>query len=164
MSGLAGLIVKSLTQGLKQTPKQTAKKSGTLQRGIDEKGLTDEEIREAFRVQQRIEQVPSVRQAAIDLDAGNITPEEFNKIVKKDNPIVPITEMPEIPSLKRIKAVLGKKADKIGIVGKDVDPSKLEGQRVSSRLDIPAYNNYDTWVVAVHKSTGPQNKPGKVLG
>ena len=164
MSGLAGLIVQGLKQGLKQTPKQTAKKSGTLQRGIDEKGLTDEEIREAYKVQQRIEQVPSIRQAAIDLDEGLITKQEYDKIVRKDNPILPITEMPEVPSLKRIEAVLGKKADKNGIVGKDVDPSKLEGQRVSSRLDIPAYNYYDTWVVSVHKSTGFKNKPGKVLG
>jgi hypothetical protein len=148
-----------LTQITKQGAKQTAKKSGTLQRLVNEEGLDLDEIREAYKVQQRKEQVPSVAKAATDLDEGIITKQEYDKVVKKDNPILPITEMPEVPSLKRIEAVLGNKVNKTGIVGKNINPTDLEGKRVSSRLDIPAYNNYDTWVVTLHEP-----KAGKVLG
>ena len=144
------MLGRLLSQGLKatakQAPKQATQKSGTLQRLIDEEGLDLEEIREAYKVQQRKEQVPSVAKAASDLDEGIITKQEYDKVVKKDNPILPITEMPEVPSLKRIEAVLGNKVNKTGIVGKNINPADLEGKRVSSRLDIPAYNNYDTWV------------------
>ena len=150
---------KLLSQVARQAPKKVTQKSGTLQRVIDEKGLELEEIREAFKVQQRKEQVPSVAKAASDLDEGLITKQEYDKIVKKDNPILPITEMPEVPSLKRIEAVLGNKVKKTGILGKDINPADFDGKRVSSRLDIPAYNNYDTWVVTLHEP-----KAGKVLG
>lgn len=157
------MLGRLLSQGLKatakQAPKQATQKSGTLQRLIDEEGLDLEEIREAYKVQQRKEQVPSVAKAASDLDEGIITKQEYDKVVKKDNPILPITEMPEVPSLKRIEAVLGNKVNKTGIVGKNINPADLEGKRVSSRLDIPAYNNYDTWVVTLHEP-----KAGKVLG
>jgi len=157
------MLVRLLSQGLKatakQAPKQATQKSGTLQRLIDEEGLDLEEIREAYKVQQRKEQVPSVAKAASDLDEGVITKQEYDKVVKKDNPILPITEMPEVPSLKRIEAVLGNKVNKTGIVGKNINPADLEGKRISSRLDIPAYNNYDTWVVTLHEP-----KAGKVLG
>lgn len=161
---LGTLLSEGLKTAAKQAPKKAAQKSGTLQRVIDEEGLDLEEIREAYKVQQRKEQVPSVAKAASDLDEGVITKQEYDKVVKKDNPILPITEMPEVPSLKRIEAVLGNKVNKTGIVGKNINPADLEGQRVSSRLDIPAYNKYDTWVVTVHESTGFKNKPGKVLG
>jgi len=156
---LGTLLSEGLKTAAKQAPKKAAQKSGTLQRVIDEEGLDLEEIREAYKVQQRKEQVPSVAKAASDLDEGVITKQEYDKVVKKDNPILPITEMPEVPSLKRIEAVLGNKVNKTGIVGKNINPADLEGKRISSRLDIPAYNNYDTWVVTLHEP-----KAGKVLG
>jgi len=156
---LGTLLSEGLKTAAKQAPKKAAQKSGTLQRVIDEEGLDLEEIREAYKVQQRKEQVPSVAKAASDLDEGIITKQEYDKVVKKDNPILPITEMPEVPSLKRIEAVLGNKVNKTGIVGKNINPADLEGKRISSRLDIPAYNNYDTWVVTLHEP-----KAGKVLG
>ena len=156
---LAKLLSQTLKATAKQAPKKAAQKSGTLQRLIDEEGLDLEEIREAYKVQQRKEQVPSVAKAASDLDEGVITKQEYDKVVKKDNPILPIVEMPEVPSLKRIEAVLGNKVNKTGIVGKNINPADLEGKRISSRLDIPAYNNYDTWVVTLHEP-----KAGKVLG
>jgi hypothetical protein len=156
---LGSLLSESLKTAAKQASKKAAQKSGTLQRVIDEEGLDLEEIREAYKVQQRKEQVPSVAKAASDLDEGIITKQEYDKVVKKDNPILPIIEMPEVPSLKRIEAVLGNKVNKTGIVGKNINPADLEGKRISSRLDIPAYNNYDTWVVTLHEP-----KAGKVLG
>jgi len=104
---LGTLLSEGLKTAAKQAPKKAAQKSGTLQRVIDEEGLDLEEIREAYKVQQRKEQVPSVAKAASDLDEGVITKQEYDKVVKKDNPILPITEMPEVPSLKRIEAVSG---------------------------------------------------------
>ena len=132
---MLGLLSGGLKATAKQAPKQIIQKRGALQRVIDEEGLDLEEIREAYKVQQRKEQVPSVEKAASDLDEGLITKQEYDKVVKKDNPILPITEMPEVPSLKRIEAVLGNKVNKTGIVGKNINPADLEGKRISSRLD-----------------------------
>lgn len=155
----------SLAKALQMVAKSSkvlAPKTGTTGRKVVEKGLSLDELRDAYKLSesQRKIQVPSIAKAAEDLELGNISKQEYDKIVKKDNPIIPINEMPEVPSLKRIEAVLGKKAEK-GILGKDKDPSNLEGMRVSNRLDIPAYDNYDTWVVSIHKSKGP-GQPGPV--
>ena len=136
-------------------------KTGTLGRQIDEEGLDLDELRKAYKVpSQRKEQPDILKQAAKDLDEGNITKEEFNKLSKEYNPIIPITELPEVPSFKRIEAIIaGNKAIEKGVVGKTINPEDLVGQRVSTRLDIPAYNDYDTWVVTFHEPNA-----GKVVG
>ena len=43
------------------------------------------------------------------------------------------------------------KAEK-GLIG--LNKEIPDGTMVGSRLDIPAYNNYDTWVVSVHSGSG----------
>ena len=59
-------------------------------------------------------------------------------------------EMPIIPSLKRIEAVIGTRATN-KIIGKDISLESLDGKRISNRLDIPSYNYYDTsWVPTMH--------------
>lgn len=167
MSGLAGLLKIVTKNAGKQTAKKAAKqtlpisKTGTLGRQVDEEGLNLEELRKAYKVpSQRKEQPEILKQAAKDLDEGNITKEEFNKLSKEYNPIIPITELPEVPSFKRIEAIIaGDKAIEKGVVGKTINPEDLVGQRVSTRLDIPAYNDYDTWVVTFHEPNA-----GKVFG
>ena len=106
----------------------------------------------------------SAKAAAEDLYQGSITSKEARNIIKEDLPVTSIyTEetMPSMPTVAQVAGSLGKKVQKTGVVGvKGFDIPA--GTRVGSRLDIPAYNNYDTWVVSIHD--GKNDTKGSVLG
>ena len=106
----------------------------------------------------------AAKAAAEDLYQGNITSKEARNIIKEDLPVTSIyTEetMPSMPTVAQVAGSLGKKVQKTGVVGvKGFDIPA--GTRVGSRLDIPAYNNYDTWVVSIHD--GKNDTKGSVLG
>ncbi len=106
----------------------------------------------------------SAKAAAEDLYQGSITSKEARNIIKEDLPVTSIyTEetMPSMPTVTQVAGSLGKKVQKTGVVGvKGFDIPA--GTRVGSRLDIPAYNNYDTWVVSIHD--GKNDTKGSVLG
>ena len=103
------------------------------------------------------------RQAALDLREGNITSKEARKIIKEaipDTKLYTAKTMPNMPTVTEIVGSIGKKAKKYGILG--VKGFNLKnGQKISSRLDINAYDNYDTWVVSIHDGT---KDAGSVLG
>ncbi len=96
-----------------------------------------EELRKKYKLpeSQRQKRIPEVQKAAEDLYNKKITKAEYDNIVRDKQPIVPIKEMPEVPDLDR--------------------------KRVASRLDIPAYDNYNTWVVSLHDGT---KQGGKSIG
>lgn len=126
-------------------------------------GMTAES-REAWRgrnqVNQRQTRVPAVQQAAEDLRDGKITQDEYLETVRRDMPIKPFKAVPAVPTFQEIVGAL--KADQLekdGIVG--LTSEIQDGTRVGLRLDIPAYDNYDTWIVSVHDGT---SKSGPVLG
>jgi len=102
--------------------------------------------------------------AAEDLYQGNITSKEARQIIKEDLPITSLytaESMPNMPTVTEVAGSLGKKVQKTGVVGvKGFDIPA--GTRVGSRLDIPAYNNYDKWVVSIHE--GKNDTKGSVLG
>lgn len=111
-----------------------------------------EEERKAWRKKHKVNQAaqrnPVVHQAAIDYYNGLINQEKYLDIVRKNQPIKAFKEVPKLPSLRDIINSLDEDKVGIGIIGatKNVE----DGQRVASRLDIPAYSFYDTWVVSVH--------------
>ena len=104
------------------------------------------------------------KEAAEDLYQGSITSKEARRIIDEELPITPkytAETMPEMPSVTDVAGSLGKKVQKTGVVGvKGFDIPA--GTRVGSRLDIPAYNNYDKWVVSIHD--GKNDVKGSVLG
>ena len=106
----------------------------------------------------------TAKAAAEDLYQGNITSKEARAIIKEDLPITSMytaETMPSMPTVTQVAGSLGKKVQKTGVVGvKGFDIPA--GTRVGSRLDIPAYNNYDTWVVSIHD--GKNDTKGSVLG
>jgi hypothetical protein len=129
---------------------------------VAEAGMTMAE-REAWRnknkVSQKQKRVPVVMQASRDLFNGDINFDNYVNIVRDNMAIMPFNNVPKLPSLKEIISSLNE--DKLtsgGIVG--VNKTFADGERVASRLDIPAYENYDTWVVSIHDSF----KEGKILG
>ena len=98
---------------------------------------------------QRQVQDPIVKQAAEDLDLGKIKGKQFRDTVKEVLPIKPIDEMIDIPTFEEMAGALKKDQVKKGIVG--VNKEIPEGTKVATRLDIPAYNNYDKWIVSIHE-------------
>ncbi len=102
--------------------------------------------------------------AAEDLYQGSITSKEARLIIKEDLPITTLytaENMPSMPTVTEVAGSLGKKVQKTGVIGvKDFEIPK--NTRVGSRLDIPAYNNYDKWVVSIHD--GKNDAKGSVLG
>jgi len=117
-------------------------------------GLTPEKIKawqDANRINQRQPPVPEVKQAALDLRDGKITSQQYRDVVRANQPINPFTEVPPMPSLEDIASALKENQVKTGVVG--VNKEFKDGEKVASRLDIPAYNTYDTWIVSLHDGT-----------
>ena len=119
-----------------------------------------EEIEKFYKLpeNQRQAQTPQLKEAAQALQKGDINKQDFDEITDTFYPAKLITEMPEPPHVRRIEAVLGKKVQKRPVINKTIS-KELEGKKFATRLDIPSYNIYDTWVVTVH---GP-GKGGKAL-
>jgi len=106
----------------------------------------------------------AAKAAAEDLYQGNITSKEARRILKEELPVTSIytaETMPSFPTVTQVAGSLGKKVQKTGVIG--VKGFEIPaGTRVGSRLDIPAYNDYDTWVVSIHD--GKNDVKGSVLG
>ena len=98
---------------------------------------------------------PDVQKAANELLDGKITGKQYRSVVKENMPIKKIEEVPEVPTFTEIVGSLTSDKSKKGIIG--LNKEVKDGTRVASRLDIPAYEKHDTWVVSVHNS---KNKKG----
>jgi hypothetical protein len=117
----------------------------------DEKKLDDfkDQYKKQHGVNQKQKQKPEVKEAVEKRLAGEITGKEQRDITKKFLPLEPITKMVKVPSFEDIAGSLAKdKTLKKGIV--NLNTELKAGQKVASRLDIPAYENFDTWVVSFH--------------
>lgn len=117
--------------------------------------------REQNRVNQRQQRNPNVQQAVQGLMDREITSAEFREIAGGFQPIRPLTEVPALPSLEEIIFALDANKVDRGIIG--VNKGIEDGTYVASRLDIPAYETYDTWVVSLHDGTG-NSLGGKSIG
>ena len=127
---------------------------GSLGDARQKLGITPEKI-EQFKAANKgtkQEPVPKVMAAAKKLKAGEISTEEYNRVVEEFQPIKPLGSVQKRPTNEQIAMALAKReADSAGIVG--VNLNVPDGTMISSRLDIPAYENMDTWVVTLHDGT-----------
>jgi|14BtaG_2_1085337.scaffolds.fasta_scaffold07449_3 hypothetical protein len=122
---------------------------------IDDIGLTEgarEEWRKVNKVNQKQTRVPQVQQAAKGLMEKEITSAEYRELVEGFQPISLLEEVPTLPTVEDIASALNSDKVRKGIVG--VNKGIEDGTYVASRLDIPAYEQYDTWVVSVHDGAG----------
>jgi len=112
---------------------------------------------------QRQKNIPEAEKAAEDLYQGEITSKEARTRIKEAFPepeLYTANTMPDMPTVTEVAGSMGKKALTKGIVG--VKGFDLEaGQRLGARLDIPAYNRFDKWVVSIHDGNSSK---GKVVG
>tara|TARA_R100000951_G_scaffold23892_1_gene20112 strand:- start:1603 stop:6153 length:4551 start_codon:yes stop_codon:yes gene_type:complete len=101
----------------------------------------------------RQKQRPEIIQSLQKVLAGNKSIEEHNKLTDEVFPPSLYTKdnAPEFPTLVEVRGAVGKKTltGGRGIIGSDVNVE--EGRRVSSRLDIPAYDQRGVWAVTLHE-------------
>jgi hypothetical protein len=126
--------------------------------GLDEQKVI--QWRKENKVSQRQAPLPDMEAAAEKLSKKEISSDEYRELSKKAQPIVPLKEVPKMPSFEDIAGALKEnQVTKTGVVGVNLDIPA--GTKVASRLDIPAYNEYDTWVVSLHDGT---KKSGNAIG
>jgi uncharacterized protein YeeX (DUF496 family) len=101
----------------------------------------------------RTERDPIITQAAMDLKEGKIDRDEYQRIVdlrmpleKFENIPIPANDQDMLRGLGERKA--GEKLKKDLVKSPE---SIAEGTIIESRLDIPAYENENVWVVSMHK-------------
>jgi hypothetical protein len=97
---------------------------------------------------QRQSQVQSVKEAAEKLGTGEIEGKEFRNIVKRDLPIRPIENMVEMAKTEDLIGGLEESQVKKGII--NLNKFIEDGVRIATRLDIPAYNRFNKWIVSLH--------------
>ena len=149
----------------KDMPRGTDKDVAEAERLLD-----DPEALKAWQEQNKLPETQrqanpeDAKLAANELFEGEVTSQEARKRIRDAIPdpqeytAEQVMEM--MPTVTEVTGSLGKKAGKYGILG--VKGFDLEaGQEVASRLDIPAYNNYDTWVVSIHEG---KKDAGSVVG
>ncbi len=134
---------------------------------LEQVGLTEEAL-EAWKAKNyakdkfRIPPHPKLTEAAEKLRDGKLSQEEYIILSKQIQPIVTIKEMPKFPSkedvVQALHATDKRKVEK-GIIG--VNKEIPDGTQISARLDIPAYNDTDTWIVSLHDGT---EKSGATVG
>jgi len=92
--------------------------------------------------------VPELQEGAQKIQGGEMTPAEYEKLVKKYKPVKPYEFIPK-PATKD-EAINALTADKRDLYG---TPSSMlkAGDPVGLRLDIPAYSDHGVWVPAVHR-------------
>ncbi len=149
--------------------KAAAKKLRKQDTDVANKMLKDVESIETWKKQnpnpKPQKQNPDIEKAANDLLEGDITGKQYRSVVKENMPIVKIDEVPEVPSFTEIVGALDKDKSAKGIVG--LNKTVEDGTRVASRLDIPAYERFDKWVVSVHDAfdkKGRESLNGDIIG
>jgi hypothetical protein len=126
-------------------------KVGSILSLLKKLGLSEESIaawKAANSINQRQTRNPILQQAAKDLAEGKITSEQYRALARTEMPIRAFTEVPNMPTQQDIANALKSNQLETGIVG--VNKTIAPGARVSSRLDIPAYDKYDKWIVSLH--------------
>tara|TARA_R110000764_G_scaffold231431_1_gene323065 strand:- start:38 stop:1123 length:1086 start_codon:yes stop_codon:yes gene_type:complete len=119
---------------------------------------------------QNIPQDPEVRNTFKSYLDGNINQGDYIRAMEIRYPSSKINTVPEITPLDEIVFGIGKKSNQ----GKDVVGLGVKfdtGDRILSRLDIPAYNRYNVWSASLKGKNGEtvygqtvhlNNKGGKI--
>jgi hypothetical protein len=96
---------------------------------------------------------PELTAAAQQLSRGEITKEEYEAAVQRFSPVSVYAEPPKPASNAQVESALDANKKKYANVNLE------SGTRVGLRLDIPAWENRKTWVVAIHKPKAKVTSP-----
>jgi len=135
---------------------------GIVARKVEPPSRAEQKNAAASRVEgtsaERFKRTPELQQAVADLQAGNITRDEYNRMVDESRPVYPYAAVPDVTSPKDARYALangrGQSAEKAAKYGVPT-MTLIKGDWAQLRLDIPSYQEHNAWVVSVHtpKST-----------
>ena len=109
-----------------------------------------------------LKRTPELQEAAARIESGDMSADEYARLVSRYKPVTPYESVPEPATTEQILAALSKTSREAeGLPRKETyfgKPSSTlkEGDPVGLRLDIPSYNQANTWVVTAH---GPRKSP-----
>jgi hypothetical protein len=109
-----------------------------------------------------LKRTPELQEAAARIEAGDMSADEYARLVQRYKPVTPYESVPAPASREEILAALSKTSREAeGLPRKETYFGKAsstlkEGDPVGLRLDIPSYNQANTWVVTAH---GPRKSP-----
>jgi len=144
-NGKAQAVIKSLTQDV-------GTESFFAKSGFTEAELSARETEIKLPEDQRQKRVAPVVEAARRYYFNEIGQGDYIEIVRREQPISPMVAVPDVPSILDIAAALKSNQIARGII--DVNKQIPDGYEVALRLDIPAYEFYDIWVVTAHEGRG----------
>ena len=93
-----------------------------------------------------------MQDAAKQVIDGKLSAAEFRKIADEEMPLTMWDKLPELATNEDMVMALDPNKVRNGIVG--LTDLVEQGDYITSRLDIPAYENFDTWVVTLLPSKG----------
>lgn len=109
---------------------------------------------------QFIKRVPELKLAAQQLMAGELSKEQYGRLVEQYRPVSEYTHVPVPATDADLREALNsKQMEKIGVPAATL----ATGDRVGLRLDIPAYERHGVWAVSVHEQQAGF-AAGKVIG
>jgi hypothetical protein len=129
-------------------------------RAADMEEMGDEGVRYSPGRQGKRKRDPEVTKAAQDLKAGLIDRDQYQRIVDMRMPLRKFDEVP-IPASKKdmLRGLGDRKAGerlKRDLIQNSEDIAK--GRLLETRLDIPAYDEENVWVVSLHEPRPDLNK------
>ena len=151
MKPYSGIITDKLLKSLE--PVSSKEKLSTPNLNIDQMKLlvqnsTPTVNRLDMNFKDVTKRIPELTQGAQDLQAGNLTREQYEQLVNTHKPVVPYSFVPKPATAEEaIGALTEDKKAKYGL------PSQIlqAGHPVGLRLDIPSYTNHGVWVPTVHE-------------
>lgn len=121
----------------------------------------DDPVNKVDKTEKKRRETRKYPEQAQALESGLMSGPEYRRYIRENQPATKFTLddlQTMVPTFKATVGALGKSKASKGIVGLNKNIEK--GTIVDSRLDIPAYNVYNTWVASM---TLP-NKGGNVYG
>ena len=119
--------------------------------------LSNEKSIEEWKINNKVPKEESKRRKqrkfsaqAKDLEAGIMSGPAYRKYIKENQPATSFSEKDldtMLPNFKNVVGALTKDKSDKGILGLNNNLEK--GSIVTSRLDIPAYNEYNVWVTSI---------------
>ena len=124
----------------------------TVVRGADPRSVANQILNQRrpriAALQQSVERLRAAREANVAPEVYAQLQEQHDALVKRFAPVLPYDKVPDPATPEQATGALA--SDKKPLYG--VPSSTLRsGDQVGVRLDIPAYETADTWVVAIHE-------------
>jgi hypothetical protein len=138
---------KSIREGVKGAisgPPKTTGSSGAVPTGnagtpaVDRINMSHKDV---------TKRTPELTEAALKVQAGLMSREQYNDIVNKYKPVLPYTSAPKPATIEEMTAALSEDKRPRLLAPRNLE----EGHKVGVRLDIPSYSNSGTWVPTVHE-------------